>query len=343
MADRITIADVAAAAGVSKSAASRALLAQPGVSDDAKQHIEAVAARLGYVKDIRAQALKAKNTNIVGVFVRSVRLSFYGEMIAHLQEHLEEAGFALAVGTASAGTTTADALAGLLGLRPEALVIASGRIPEPQIVPVARRLPTVLMGRSSAAPSIGSVCDDGRGAEVLAGLITHAGHRVVGVLHVAAEHSTTLYQRSTRMQRALAAAGVDTVTIPRAADGDHPDPGALARCLDHVSVIMCPNDPTLLSTWEQLTALGIRVPEDIALTGYDGIGQLASPVLGLTTWRQPIEEITAATARQVLRRLTGESAPQHTELTGSLIRGRTLPTAPWTSDSVGVTPRPSQR
>ncbi|MGF7121195.1 LacI family DNA-binding transcriptional regulator [Rhodococcus sp. TAF43] len=326
MADRITIADVAAAAGVSKSAASRALLAQPGVSDDARQHVEAVAARLGYIKDVRAQALKAKNTKIIGVFVRSVRLSFYGEMIAHLQEHLEEAGFSLAVGTASAGTTPGDVLAGLLGLRPEALVIASGRMPEAQIVPVAQRLPTVLMGRASTSPSIGSVCDDGRGAEVLAGLIAHAGHRAVGVLHVAAEHSTTLHQRSTRMQRALTEAGIDTVAIPRAAAGDHPEPDILARCLDDVSVIMCPNDPTLLSTWEQLTALGVRVPDDIALTGYDGIGQLASPVLGLTTWRQPIEQITAATARQVLRRLTGDSPPERIELPGDLIRGRTLPT-----------------
>lgn len=329
MTDRITIADVAAAAGVSKSAASRALLAQPGVSDDAKQHIETVAAQLGYVKDTRAQALKAKNTKIIGVFVRSVRLSFYGEMIANLQEHLEAAGFTLAVGTASTGTTTATALAGLVGLRPEALIIASGRVPEREVLPMAERIPTVLMGRSSASPSIGSVCDDGRGAETLAGLIAHAGHRNVGVLHVAEQHSMTLHPRSSRMERALTEVGVNTIRIPRAADGDHPEPAVLSRCLADVSAIMCPNDPTLLSTWEQLTALGIRVPEDIALTGYDGVGQLASPVLGLTTWRQPIEEITAVTARQVLNRLNG-GAPEHTELPGSLIRGRTLSMTPWT-------------
>lgn len=339
VADRITISDVAAAAGVSKSAASRALLAQPGVSEDARNHIEAVAARLGYVKDIRAQALKAKNTNIIGVFVRSVRLSFYGEMIAHLQEHVEAAGFVLAVGTASSGAAADDALAGLLGLRPEALVIASGRIPEAQFLPVARRLPTVLMGRPSTSLSIGSVCDDGRGAEVLAGLIAHAGHRAVGVMQVDAEHSATLHQRSMRMQRALTEAGIDTFVLPRDPDGDRPEPGALARCLGRVSVIMCPNDPALLSTWEQLAALGVRVPEDVALTGYDGIGQLASPVLGLTTWRQPIEQITAATARQVLLRLTGGSAPEHTALTGTLIRGRTLPTTPWQGSTDGPLPQ----
>ncbi|WP_419847782.1 substrate-binding domain-containing protein [Candidatus Poriferisocius sp.] len=66
------------------------------------------------------------------------------------------------------------------------------------------------------------------------------------------------------------------------------------------------------------------MPEDISLTGYDGIGALSSPALGLTTWSQPVEEIGRTAARRAIAMVETSLEPTHVRLAGRLVRGRTL-------------------
>ncbi|MEV0705195.1 LacI family DNA-binding transcriptional regulator [Saccharopolyspora sp. NPDC050389] len=323
---RVSILDVAAHAGVSKSAASRALLGQGDVAEQVRARVEAAAAELGYVKDYRAHALKSTSTRTVGIFVRTVRLSFYGELIATIQHTIESNGFQLAVFAASSDTPTeTHTIEQMMGLRPEGIIIASGRVPTHTITGAAKIVPVVLAGRTNRLPGIDTVADDGTGTAALAECVAHHGHRDVAVLSVARSRSATLSARSQRIRKELTALGVNVLPVPLAADRDAADPEHLRRALKTATAVMCPNDPTLITTWEQLDAFGHRVPDDISLTGYDGIGQLASPVLGLTTWRQPIADIGHAVAEQILDRIKNpDTSPRHIRLTGCLQRGRTL-------------------
>lgn len=328
---RVSILDVAAAAGVSKSAVSRALLGQSGASSEVSNHVREVAAQLGYVKDVRAQSLKSTSNRTVAVYVRSVRLSFYGELITAIQETLEQAGYSLAIAAGSGSNAPhAGNLYTLMGSRPAGVIIASGRLPASDIRTVAAGdAPVVLAGPLSKSPKIGSVADDISGAVEMALRVAASGHRRVGIVTVPSARSSTLGSRSERMRRELQELGIEPVTIALDAKSDAPRVASLRQAIEQVTVIMCPSDPILVSTWEVLQSWGLNVPEDVSLTGYDGIGQLASPVFGITTWRQPIEDIGRAAARQVLARITDANTPAtHEFLPGTYIPGRTLTSHP---------------
>lgn len=317
----VSILDVAAAAGVSKSTASRALLGDAEVSVSTRRRVQDAADRIGYVKDIHAHSLKAGVNKTVAIYVRSVQLSFYGELIAAIQRTVETTGYRVAVVSASKDDRP---LQTLLSLRPAAAVVASGRV-DLDSFENHHRVPIVLAGTSNASRVLSSVSDDGSGCEALAQQVAAAGHARVGVLEVPLSRSRTLGIRSHRICAALEALGVEVHVIPTDDVNDGPDPVALRASVSSITALMCPNDPSLVLSWELLSSWGLRVPEDMSLTGYDGVGHLASPAIGLTTWAQPIAEIGAAVAHELRRRLEDPSAaPAHLALTGQLIPGRTL-------------------
>lgn len=326
MTARVSILDVAAAAGVSKSTASRALLAQPGVTDEVKANVERAAETLGYVKDYRAHALKSTSTKTVGIVVRTVRLDFYAELIAAIQTNLEQNGYRVAfTGAGDSSEGRNEALNGLLGLRPEAVIVASGRIPMKAVESVGRRVPTTLIGPSTTSAIVGSVADDGHGTTTLAKLVREAGHIRVGVVTFPRNRSTTLSLRAQRLRKELVGIGIEAIPVSCAPTDDSADDNSLRKALPHITALMCPNDPTMISTWAKLDSWGVRVPEDLALTGYDGIGQVSNPLFGLTTWRQDIVGMANTAATQILERITEpDRVVQHARLRGQLLRGRTL-------------------
>lgn len=320
----VSIIDIAREAGVSRSAVSRALNDQAGVNARIREHVKDVASRMGYVKDFRAQALKTRQTHTVGILVRAVQLSFYGEFVAAVQRSLEHQGYRLAVVTHGVRQSESEALEFLMGQRPEAAIVASGRISEELVEGAARRVPVVLVGPSSKSTSFGSIEYGTQGAADLAKLVAERGHREAVVLSAPAQGSRTLAARTKRMVSALDALGVRVVQVPFGPD-DQPDAGLLRDALRTASVVMAPGDPIAMSAWEQISAWGMEVPGDVSLTGFDGVGQLATPVLGLTTVRLPVVDAAERAVAQVVARLRDRSvAPSHTVLEGEVVRGRTL-------------------
>ena len=322
---RVSIHDVAAAAGTSKSTASRALLGQAGVSDDVRQRVERAAIELGYVKDYGATSLRTDSFRTIGLFVRAISTEFYGLLAASISAEAEQAGFRVALATSSStGTGSAGAIEYLRSLRSEAIIVASGRIHTDRLVEVAQHVPVVVAGCVSSPPGLTTVSDDGHGTVELVREVEAAGHRTVGVVVVRPEDSTTQGYRSSRLVEALEGAGCEVVAIPFDPASEQPEPTALRDALDRVSVVMCANDPVMIRTWELLTAWGLEVPADVSLTGYDGIGALASPALGLTTWRQPIREIGRTAAREAIQAIDRPWHRHHLRLRGELVPGRSL-------------------
>lgn len=318
-----SILDVAAAAGVSKSTASRALGGAGDVSEATRARVRQVADDLGYVKDFHAHALKAGRSRTVAIYVRSVQLGYYGSLITAVQEHLEENGYRLAVTSSSPGDERP--LEMLLSLRPAAAVVASGRV-ELGGFETYRRMPIVLA--AGAAPSDGSlssVFDDGSGCDALVAQVAGRGHRRVAVVDIPSTRSRTLAPRAQRMREELTRAGIEVTSIATSEPDDVPVDDELRRAVGEVTAIMCPNDPTLIHVWNRLTEWGLRVPEDLSLTGYDGASPLAGPAIGLTTWEQPIAEMGREVVIELLRRLDdADATPAHVPLRGRLIPGRTL-------------------
>lgn len=321
----VRLADVAQAAGVSMATASRALLDQPRISAATRARVQQAANELGYVKDLRASNLKSGSNRAVGLIVRGAQLSYYGELIVAAQSHLARSGYSLIVAN---GMDQPDehlaAMHDLKTMRVIGAIVSSGQVPTNDVEALATQMPVVVVGRGLRSPTVSSVAGDRSAVPRLVDAVCTAGHRRVGVLTVARTTSLTRSVRAVAMARELARRGVEVRQIPTGSDGVVPLADSLAEAVTKVTAIMCPNDPALIATWELLAEQGLKVPEDISLTGFDGIGQLSSPVLGLTTWVQDVGALGVAAARIMVAQLQTPGKAVHTRIAGHFVAGRTL-------------------
>lgn len=323
---QVSIIDVATAAGVSKSTVSRVLMDQSGVSDSVRAKVKDVAAQLGYVRDLRAHSLRQRGINVVPILVRSVRLSFYGELVADIQKSLEDHGLRAAINTQEPFDTPERALERMLEFRPKGVIVASGQIPMNALEKSVGSIPTVQIGRLSTSISISSFSDDLVGTAFLARELRRMGHLTVALLIAPPHVSESLNQRNSAFESALKGEGIEIVPV-NLDNNYYPDFEELHRALDKVTAIVCPNDPVAMDVWETLQSWGLNVPQDVSLTGYDGVGQLSSPLLGITTWRQPLGDIISAAVEHLSLLITEPDTPVvHRTFRGEYLRGRTLGT-----------------
>ncbi|GAA1683185.1 LacI family DNA-binding transcriptional regulator [Streptomyces yatensis] len=326
-----TIIDVAGRAGVSKSVVSRVVSGRGSVGEETRQRVLRAAQELGYVVNASARAMVAHRTYTVGAFVRDAATPFYGHLLTAMQERAAFHGYRVVTATGSGRFEEDDeyrALETLAMLRVEALIVCSGLLPSERILPFAERLPTVVAGRPETHPSITSVyCDEDEGGVALADHLVGLGHREVAVVTVPTSHSVTLGPRTAAMARRLRERGAHVLEIP----GSHRETaGAWAtEVLRHpgITAVMAPSDRHALALLEQLRLRGAAVPEQLSVTGYDGIGDLTTSLIGLTHWRQPIDLIGGGAVDALVQLLDGEQPPDHHRaLPGALVVGRT--TAP---------------
>ncbi|MEV7972601.1 LacI family DNA-binding transcriptional regulator [Cellulomonas sp. NPDC089187] len=324
---RADLSDVARAAGVSRSTASRALRGEGRVSAETVARVARVAADLGYVRDLRAAELRETAATTLGLLVRGAERSFYGEVAAQVQAAADARDIDLLIVN---GGDDHDgqfrAVQALLGHRVAGMMIASGRMSLAAAEHAATFVPTVLIGMPSSHPEIDSVAIDPMLETQLAASVARAGHRRVAVTTSDRPESTTLHLRTARFRDELIARGADPVLVPGVGEDGQEFVTALRRAVDGgATAVMAGDDPTAVQVLELLDAWGMNCPGQISVTGFDGVGVYASPLFGLTTVRQPVEQLAAAAMRVMVARLGGRvSAVSHDVLPGELLIGRTL-------------------
>ncbi|MEV6947717.1 LacI family DNA-binding transcriptional regulator [Streptomyces sp. NPDC051172] len=326
-----TIIDVAGRAGVSKSVVSRVVSGRGSVGEETRQRVLKAAQELGYVVNASARAMVAHRTYTLGAFVRDAATPFYGHLLTAMQERAAFHGYRVVTATGSGRFEVSDeyrALETLAMLRVEALIVCSGLLPSERILPFAARLPTVVAGRPETHHSITSVyCDEDEGGAALADHLVELGHREVAVVTVPTSSSVTLGPRTEAMVRRLRERAVRVLEIP---GPRRETAGAwVTEVLRHpgITAVMAPSDRHAIALLEQLRLRGVAVPERLSVTGYDGIGDLTTSLIGLTHWRQPIDLIGGGAVDAVVQLLDGEQLPDHHRaLPGTLVTGRT--TAP---------------
>jgi len=326
-----TIVDVAVEAAVSKSAVSRALLGQGDVSPETRIKIEVAAKKLGYVANAMARGMRTP-TRTLGLVLRDVKRPYYAWLQSAMQQAAESRGFQLVTMTSTEELEVPDALRALralISLQVDGLVIASARLPSEEIVPFIDRVPIVVAGRRETSVGITSIfCDDADGGRVLAEHLLTLGHRRVAVILVDSNYSLSQNARGVAMIDAVRAAGAEAVVWEVIADFDAATVVATQLEGSGVSAIMCPTDSAAVDVLSVLRERGQSAPEDYSITGYDGIGPLDTPYLGLTTFRQPVEEIGRTSISLLIGRIEGRSTHDSlVALRGSVIVGRTATTA----------------
>ncbi|MFB2556367.1 LacI family DNA-binding transcriptional regulator [Herbiconiux liangxiaofengii] len=328
-----TIHDVAARAGVSKSVVSRALSGAGGVAAATVDRVQAAAAELGYVANANARGMSAHRTHTLGVFVRDAATPFYGHLLTAFQERASASGYRVVTATGAGSFSIAEerrALETLVSLRVEGLIVCSGALPVGDILPFARRIPTVVAGRPEVDDQVSSVyCDEFGGGEGLADHVLALGHRRIAVMTFQPASSMTQAARTQAMIARLRTAGADVLPLPAEEFGVEADGvDALVQAAldaDGVTALMAPSDSWAVAVLEALRRRGLSAPADISVTGYDGVTPHLSELLGLTSWRQPLGVIGSLSVDEVVDQIDGRSTgTSHRAVDGELIPGRTL-------------------
>ncbi|MGY6409836.1 MAG: LacI family DNA-binding transcriptional regulator [Alkalilacustris sp.] len=329
---RPTLTQVARAAGVSEITASRALRGGPNVAPATLERVLSAARALNYVPNRLAGALAGGRSGQVAVVLPSLSNSVFADVLNGLETRLESAGHHPILGVSSYDPAREEGLvAGLLSWRPAGLVIApAASTARTRDMLAASGLPVVEIMDIDPAPIDMAVgLSQVAAGRAMADYLLGRGYRRFAYVGHAIASDPRATARRDGLARALSEAGLgleaavclpepSSVGLGRAAVAQLLQgcaPGGLALCFS--------NDDMAVGGMFHALAAGLRVPQDVALMGFNGlaIGQaLPQP---LTTIASHRIEIGAAAADALLSRLAGAEPPARSDLGFRLIAGAT--------------------
>jgi LacI family transcriptional regulator len=311
----VTIVDVARMAGVSKSTVSRVLDERlPRAHNPTAERVRKAAAELGYVRDPLASGLRRVGTSTIGVVVPhltdTVMAMFYEEIAAAA---IARGLFAVVASTNDDPDTERVAVESLVRRRVDGLILTTARINTP--IPLGQAnpsLPHVLALRTNDT-SHASVGDDRLGAHLATRHLLDLGHRRIGLVS-GPPYASTARDREAGYRDALTEAGVPVDEALIAGDSFSMQAGELAgRTLldrpDRPTAIFAVNDNNAIGVMAAAHALGLSVPADLSLVGYNDIPVVSRLPVPLTTVRVPFPQI-AANALELLREAGNGDPPR---------------------------------
>ncbi|HTU31572.1 MAG TPA: LacI family DNA-binding transcriptional regulator [Solirubrobacteraceae bacterium] len=328
---RVRLRDVAARAGVSTSTASRVLSGSPRVSPAARRAVLDASDRLGYRGDRIARALRTRRTGTVGMLVPDIANPFFAELIESVTRELEVVAIDLLLAD-SHGSVEAEArwLVGLSERRVDGLLVVPVHHHRSRaaLERVAPGLPLVQLDREvDGLPADFVGVDNDRGcAEIVAHLRARGVERVAVV--DGPESSSTGRQRALAFERAVA--GSPSLTVAARQSGEFSTAfgrEAARRILARAApdAIVCGSDIIALGVMAELRRRHVAVPDEVLVTGFDGImmAELTEPAL--TTVVQPCDAIAAEACRLLELRLGGDEGPARHSLVAPrlAVRGST--------------------
>ena len=324
---RVTIKDIAARAGVSKTTVSFALNAPERISEQTRKRVLDAVAELGYEPDSVARALATRRLGAIGLLLpqalpKSLENPYLCELMRGIGEVCEEHGLALSMlppirGMAeeAARKAAVDAILAI-GLEPDA---------EVSKILLRRHLPFVSIdgASSSAIPNIG--IDDEGASEALMAHVLALGHRRIGILRLSPEawsqadsslHSPVSQRRLSGFGKALSREGIELggPDAPIVVAGESFDGGReaterlLAESRNDLTAIVAMADIVALGAYDALRSMGYRLPADMSVAGFDDIPLASRSSPTLTTIHQPGLEKGAVAARLVIGMLEGGQA-----------------------------------
>ncbi|HEY64758.1 MAG TPA: LacI family transcriptional regulator [Caldilineae bacterium] len=335
-----TIVDVAREAGVSVSTVSRVLNNKPDVAQATREAVRAAIRRLGYVANPSARRLAGGRTGIIGLVVPDFITPYAMEIARGVGEAVREASYDLILYSAGQGRENhrgeerEHAWLNILsrGLVDGLLLVLPRSSGEALISLAHRGFPVVLIDHRGIDTDLPSVVATNReGALEATRYLLSLGHRRIGFItgllnyHAGAD-------RLAGYREALAQAGVPydpSLVIEgnfRRQSG-YEAALALMRLPDPPTAIFASNDESALGALDALRDLGLRVPDDVSLVGFDDISAAAETRPPLTTVRQPLMEMGYQAVQLILAMLNGRSdVMQQIQLpTRLIVRGSCSP------------------
>ncbi|MFC4425032.1 LacI family DNA-binding transcriptional regulator [Deinococcus navajonensis] len=323
----VTLADVARVAGVSKMTVSNVINNKPSMSEATRARVLHALEVTGYVVNPAARALAGRRSNLIGVLTPRVHWPFVTEVLHGASVAAEDAGLNLGIFTTGQNETLERERAALLRTLADGVLLVAPTADEHQLF--AESLPVVTLG---AHGERSVQVDNHAGAGLATRHLLALGHRRIAHLRGTANHIRDAAEREAGFLEAMQAAGL---SVPGEAiqDGLFSEAGgerAARRLLSlpqPPTAIFAANDRSALGVLRAAAALGLRVPHDLSVVGFDDIHAASVTDPPLTTVRQPLEQMGAAAATLLIDLIRGVPVVEpHVIFPAQLVvRGSTAP------------------
>lgn len=305
-----TIRDVAQLAGVSTATVSHVLNNTRSVSEAAKDRVFAAMEQLNYHPNAVARSLRVSETLTIGLIVPDVEIPFFARVARCIEAAANEVGYNVIL--CNSGWSLAQELRyldNLLARRVDGLICISLSMTSEHVAPLLKRhTPVVWFEQTRSGRGFDAVViDNMKGAYQATTHLIEQGHRRIGCI-LGLPNSQLTIDRLAGYRRALKDAGVPfDKTLLR--QGDYTAPTGLAAAHQ---LLELPEPPTAIFAYNDLMALGaiqainergLRVPDNVAMIGFDGIALTEHTCPPLSTVEQPIPEMSRLALTMLLDRI----------------------------------------
>ncbi|MEU3921495.1 LacI family DNA-binding transcriptional regulator [Streptomyces sp. NPDC029004] len=306
---RVTIADVAREAGVSKTTVSRVLNTKGEVDAGTASRVREVIASLGYVPSSGAVGLARGTSRTVGMLTPPLTWPWMGEVLQGVVDTVEAAGYGLLLFTCNRGTESVERFTSQVSARAfDGLLVIEPENTLGTITAMHRGgLPVVLIDDRGHHPEFPSVATTNREGGASAARHLLASGRTRPLIVTGRRHFGCVRDRLEGFQAVL-----PTGTI---AEGDFTELSGQLAVERHLAdgtpfdSVFAHNDLSAVGVLRALRAAGRSVPDDIAVVGFDDLPVAQHTEPPLTTVRQPMREMGETAARMLLAHLGGTLAP----------------------------------
>jgi DNA-binding LacI/PurR family transcriptional regulator len=319
---RVGIHDVAQRAGVSVATVSRSYTAPDTVRAATRSHVLEVAAALGYRPNRAARGLITGRTGNIGVIVPDLGNPYFQGVLKGAQARAREADYAVFIADGQESAAEEEALIAAMSKQVDGIVLCSSRLPPAALAGLEPAPAVVLLNRRVNGLSTVAV-DSADGMRQAMAHLTALGHERCAFLS-GPRRSWSNQQRL----RGLRAADADIVTIGPVAPQFQGGVDAAEQVLaSRVTAVLAYNDLVAAGIISRLAALGVEVPGELSVVGFDDIPLAAMLTPALTTVAAPTAQAGAVVVDALLSRLQQPDAPPTVrKLPASLVvRGSTAP------------------
>jgi len=330
MGARTTIHDVARAAGVSVSTVSKAVNGRYGIADATVQRVLDAVKALGYESSLVASSMRARRTGVIGVLLADFE-PFSAEILKGVGTAVHDTAFDLLAYSGShlgAGDGwERRSLSRLSGTLIDAAILVT-----PTVVSAGTEIPVVAIDPHTGRADLPTVESDSFGGALAA--TTHLiglGHRRIGFL-AGRPDLRSAGLRDAGYRRALADAGIgldpSLIGIGRyELDATRESARVMLSATDRPTAIFAANDLSAIAVIDVAHELGLRVPADLSVIGFDDVPEATRRALPLTTIQQPMRRLGAVAAEMVFTLLSGQAIDEMNVIlpTRLVVRATTAP------------------
>lgn len=330
--NRVTVDDIARAAGVSTATVSRALNSPGRVRPERLARVRAAISDLGYVPDGAAQTLASKRSMTVGAVIPTLDNAIFAQGMAAFQAQLQSAGYTLVLASSDYDLDAEVSLVDTLIARRVDAMMLVGQQHRGDVFErlAAHAVPYVLswaFDTDGALPCVGF--DNRAAAAHAAAAAVEMGHRHFAVIAGQMAENDRARDRVHGIRDALAAADIDlrnddVIEAPYGlANGRDAMNGLLDRATPP-TVVMCGNDVLAVGALMACRDRNVRVPEDVSIVGFDDLAWAAEFRPALTTVQVPAEAMGRAAAEALVAELNDTDPPPTLHFPAPLVIRETL-------------------